>query len=106
VKEISEDELEEMREESQEETKEGTEQPVSMSQRDFCPNCGQPAENGAIQMQLPIPVSEGQVAAVALPMLACARCGSVYMPRSFLDRVLNPPEEPLVKVASPRINLP
>lgn len=112
VREISPEELEEMREkeealqEKAPEPSPGDKSTVDLAQQDFCNSCGQQSMGGALQIRLPVPLPDGQTAVVDLPLLACARCGNAYMPRSFINRVLNPPEEKLVQLARPRISVP
>jgi len=66
---------------------------------DTCPQCGKHAMEGAIQPRIPFPMGD-QIMVVALPMLACTGCTTVYMPRSTVNELLNPQ-----KTEKPRIIL-
>lgn len=71
-------------------------------QADFCPVCGNHVSQGAIQLRLPIGPGEP----IPLPLVVCVTCSACFMPRSVLTHILQPQEEPMVKVAKPRIKLP
>ncbi|NIM46503.1 MAG: hypothetical protein GTO54_12935, partial [Nitrososphaeria archaeon] len=59
---------------------------------DICPFCGTHAVEGAIQPKIPLPIGD-QALLIALPMLVCIRCTNVYMPRSFVQQLLQPETE-------------
>jgi len=62
-----------------------------MEQRkfDLCPFCGQHAMQGAVQPRVPLPMGD-KVVVLAMPLLSCTKCTTTYMPRSFMNQLLNP----------------
>ncbi len=64
-----------------------------MEQRKFdvCPLCGQHAMAGAVQPKIPFPIGD-RVLVMTIPLLVCTNCTTAYMPKSFLNQLLNPQE--------------
>lgn len=60
---------------------------------DNCPFCGTHSMQGSLQPKIPLPGPDGQMYVIGLPLLACVRCSNVYIPRSYINELLNPKTE-------------
>lgn len=67
---------------------------------DVCPECGTHSMQASIQPKIPLPIGDGAIL-IALPMLVCVNCTNVYMPRSYVTKLLNMAQQEQQRVVTP-----